>query len=135
MIYYAESNSNKISGKFLMAVNRFNMDMCNGPLLGKMIRYAIPLLFTYILQYAFQAADMLIIGNCGTYESLAAIGTTADLNSLNAEGLEFSKCLLKGEVTEEVSKYAEFHYNISAFRVFVKDSILQKAKKSKCIFS
>ena len=83
MICYAESNSNKISGKFLMAVNRFNMDMCNGPLLGKMIRYAIPLLFTYILQYAFQAADMLIIGNCGTYESLAAIGTTADLNSLS----------------------------------------------------
>ena len=66
-----------------MAVNRFNMDMCNGPLLGKMIRYAIPLLFTYILQYAFHAADMLVIGNCGTYESLAAIGTTADLNSLS----------------------------------------------------
>lgn len=66
-----------------MAINRFNMDMCNGPLLGKMIRYAIPLAVAYILQYAFHAADLLIIGNCGTYESMAAIGTTADINSLS----------------------------------------------------
>ncbi|MBR2372598.1 MAG: MATE family efflux transporter [Lentisphaeria bacterium] len=64
-----------------MAINRYNMDMCNGPLAGKMIRYAIPLLIAYILQYAFHAADLLIIGNCSTYESMAAIGTTADLNS------------------------------------------------------
>ena len=65
-----------------MAINRFNMDMCNGPLLGKMIRYAIPLAVTYILQLAFHAADLIIIGNFGSFESMASIGTTSDLTNL-----------------------------------------------------
>lgn len=65
-----------------MALNRFNMDMCSGPLLGKMIRYAIPMAIAYILQLAFHAADMIIIGNFGSYESMASIGTTTDFINL-----------------------------------------------------
>ena len=67
---------------YIMAINRYNMDMCNGPLLGKMIRYAIPLALTYILQLTFHAADLIIIGNFGSYKSMASIGTTADLVNL-----------------------------------------------------
>ena len=65
-----------------MSINRYNMDMCNGPLLGKMICYAIPLAITYILQLTFHAADLIIIGNFGSYKSMASIGTTADLINL-----------------------------------------------------
>ena len=65
-----------------MALNRYYMDMCNGPLLGKMIRYAIPLALTYILQLTFHAADLIIIGNFGSYKSMAAIGTTSELTNL-----------------------------------------------------
>lgn len=65
-----------------MAINRYNMDMCKGPLAGKMIIYAIPLIISYIMQYTFHAADLMIIGNFSSYESMAAIGTTADITSL-----------------------------------------------------
>ena len=65
-----------------MAINRYNMDMCKGPLAGKMIIYAVPLMIAYIMQYTFHAADLMIIGNFSSYESMAAIGTTADITSL-----------------------------------------------------
>ena len=70
-----------------MAINRYNMDMCSGPLLGKMIRYAIPLAITYILQLTFHAADLMIIGNFGSFESMASIGTTSDLINLTVNML------------------------------------------------
>lgn len=81
MVYYVNQKT-VLWSFFIMALNRYNMDMCNGPLLGKMIRYAIPLALTYILQLTFHAADLIIIGNFGSYESMAAIGTTADLVNL-----------------------------------------------------
>ena len=70
-----------------MAINRFNMDMCSGPLLGKMIRYAIPLAITYTLQLTFHAADLIIIGKFGSFESMASIGTTSDLINLTVNML------------------------------------------------
>lgn len=65
-----------------MAINKYNMDMCKGPIGIKMIRFAIPLALTYILQLTFHAADLMIIGRFGSAESMAAIGTTMDLNTL-----------------------------------------------------
>ena len=65
-----------------MAAERYNIDMSKGPLLGKLIRYAIPLAITYLLQLAFHAADMVVIGRWGTPESLAAIGATIPLGGL-----------------------------------------------------
>jgi putative MATE family efflux protein len=61
----------------------YNMDMCEGPLTGKIVRYALPLVATYLLQHAFHLADIIVIGQFAeTSESLAAIGTTGDLNCL-----------------------------------------------------
>ncbi len=65
-----------------MALNRFNMDMCSGPLFGKIVRYAIPLAATYILQLMFNAADLIIIGHFSSHESMAAIGTTTEVTAL-----------------------------------------------------
>jgi putative MATE family efflux protein len=61
----------------------YNMNMCEGPLTGKIVRYALPLVATYLLQHAFHLADIIVIGQFAeTSKSLAAIGTTGDLNAL-----------------------------------------------------
>ena len=56
--------------------------MSHGPLFGKLLRYALPLMLTYLLQLAFHAADMVVIGRWGSPESLAAIGATVSITGL-----------------------------------------------------
>ncbi len=56
--------------------------MSHGPLFGKLLRYALPLILTYLLQLAFHAADMVVIGRWGSPESLAAIGATVAITGL-----------------------------------------------------
>ena len=65
-----------------MAVNKNFIDMSHGPLFGKVVRYALPLMLSYLLQLAFHAADMVVIGRWGSSESLAAIGATGAITAL-----------------------------------------------------
>ena len=60
------------------------MNMCEGPLTGKIVKFALPLVATYLLQHAFHVADMIVIGHFAANRavSLAAIGTTGDLNAM-----------------------------------------------------
>lgn len=61
---------------------RYEIDMINGPLLPKMWLYALPLMASGILQLAFNAADMVVVGNfCGD-NSLAAVGANSSLINL-----------------------------------------------------
>ncbi len=55
------------------------LDMCNGPLLSKILQYAIPLMISSSLQLFFNAADTVVIGRFAGSESLAAVGSTATL--------------------------------------------------------
>ena len=57
-------------------VRRYDMDMSSGPLFPKIVRFSVPLLLSLVLQLAFDAADMAVIGNFASHESLAAIGAT-----------------------------------------------------------
>ena len=41
----------------------FEIDMTNGPLLGKIVRFAIPLALSGILQLLFNAADIVVVGH------------------------------------------------------------------------
>ena len=65
-----------------MAAKRQNIDMTTGPLTGKIIRFAFPLVVGNLLQLTFDAADMAIIGNFSSSESMAAIGVTGAINGL-----------------------------------------------------
>lgn len=38
---------------------KYEIDMCNGPLVGKIIRFTIPLILTSVLQLLFNAAATL----------------------------------------------------------------------------
>lgn len=58
------------------------MDMCEGPLLGKILIFAIPLMLSSILQLLFNAADIIVVGRYAGKEALAAVGSTSSLNKL-----------------------------------------------------
>ena len=62
--------------------NKYEMDMCNGPLASKMWIYVIPLILSGILQLAFNAIDMIVVGQfCGD-EALGSVGATSSLINL-----------------------------------------------------
>ena len=56
--------------------------MIHGPLLGKVVRFALPLMFSGILQLLFNAADIIVVGRfCGS-ASIAAVGATGSTINL-----------------------------------------------------
>ena len=65
-----------------MAKRSYTMDMCSGPLPGKIIRFAFPLMLSGILQRLFNAADIVVVGRFSGSEALAAVGSTGSLINL-----------------------------------------------------
>lgn len=61
---------------------KYEMDMCNGPILGKILLFALPLMFSSILQLLFNAADIIVVGRYAGDNSLAAVGSTSSLINL-----------------------------------------------------
>ena len=58
---------------------RSNTDMTKGPLFGKMILFALPLMASGILQLLFNAADTAVVGRFTGPEALAAVGPLINL--------------------------------------------------------
>ena len=56
--------------------------MCSGPLLSKMMVFAIPVVITSVLQIMYNAADMIVVGRFASDTSLASVGSTAQLINL-----------------------------------------------------
>lgn len=64
------------------SAKKYEIDMCNGPLLGKILIFYIPLMLSGILQLLFNAADIVVVGRFAGNESLAAVGSTSSLTNL-----------------------------------------------------
>ncbi len=60
----------------------FEIDMCHGPLPGKILLFTIPLMLSGILQLLFNAADVVVVGQFAGSASLAAVGSTSSLINL-----------------------------------------------------
>lgn len=60
----------------------YEMNMCEGPLAGKMLIFTIPLMFSGILQLLFNAADTIVVGRYAGSQALAAVGSTTSLINL-----------------------------------------------------
>lgn len=59
-----------------------SINMTSGPLLKNMIAYTIPIILTGVLQLAFNAADLMVVGRfCGSI-SVAAVGATTSIINL-----------------------------------------------------
>jgi len=65
-----------------MSKKRYEIDMCYGPLAGKILMFTFPLMLSNIMQLLFNAVDMIVAGRyCGS-NALAAVGATSSLINL-----------------------------------------------------
>lgn len=58
------------------------VDMLHGPLAGKILVFAIPLIASGILQQSFNAVDVAIIGRYSTSHAIAAVGSNGPIISI-----------------------------------------------------
>ena len=65
-----------------MKQKTYEIDMCNGPLLPKILLFSIPLMLSGILQLLFNAADMIVAGQFAGEVALGAVGATSSLINL-----------------------------------------------------
>lgn len=66
----------------MQASSRIHIDMCEGSIFPKMIRFSLPLMLSGILQLLFNAADIVVVGRFAGENSLAAVGSTGSLTNL-----------------------------------------------------
>lgn len=66
----------------MMSKGSYKIDMCNGPVLSKVIAFSLPLMLSSCLQLMFNAADVIVVGQFAGKESLAAVGSTNSLTNL-----------------------------------------------------
>lgn len=59
--------------------NKYEIDMCNGSIMDKLISFSVPLMLSGILQLMFNAVDIVVVGRFSGSESLAAVGSTTAL--------------------------------------------------------
>ncbi len=59
-----------------------SMDMTTGAILPKLLKLSLPLMLSSVLQLLFNAADIIVVGNFASDNSLAAVGSTAALINL-----------------------------------------------------
>ena len=59
--------------------NKYEIDMCNGTIMDKLISFAIPLMVSGILQLMFNAVDIIVVGRFTGSQALAAVGSTTAL--------------------------------------------------------
>ena len=60
----------------------YEIDMLNGPVLPKLISFALPLMLSSMLQLTFNAADVIVVGRFEGDAALAAVGTPGSLINL-----------------------------------------------------
>ena len=62
--------------------SKYEIDMCNGSILDKLVSFSIPLMLSGILQLLFNAVDIIVVGQFTGNEALAAVGSTTALNNV-----------------------------------------------------
>lgn len=58
------------------------IDMTHGPVFTKILMFSLPLMLTSVLQLAFNAADIIVVGKFAGSLALAAVGSTGSLINL-----------------------------------------------------
>lgn len=59
-----------------------SIDMLHGPLTGKLIRFALPIAASSMLQQLFNAADTAVVGRFANADALAAVRTNCEIVAL-----------------------------------------------------
>lgn len=61
---------------------QYQMDMCSGPVLKKLLLFSLPLMASGVLQLLFNAADVIVVGRFAGDNSMGAVGSTSSLINL-----------------------------------------------------
>lgn len=59
--------------------NKYEIDMCSGTILDKLIAFSVPLILSGMLQLMFNAVDIVVVGRFTGSQALAAVGATTAL--------------------------------------------------------
>jgi Na+-driven multidrug efflux pump len=59
-----------------------SLNMTEGPVFWKIVRFSVPLILTGILSLFYNAADLIVVGNYAGSDALAAVTSTGSLNNL-----------------------------------------------------
>lgn len=62
-----------------MKNNKYEIDMCNGTIMDKLVSFALPLMISGMLQLMFNAVDIIVVGRFTGSQALAAVGSTTAL--------------------------------------------------------
>ena len=62
-----------------MKRSKYEIDMCNGSIMDKLISFSLPLMISGILQLMFNAVDIIVVGRFTGSDALAAVGSTTAL--------------------------------------------------------
>ena len=62
-----------------MKTSKYEIDMCNGTIMDKLISFSLPLMLSSILQLMFNAVDIIVVGRFSSSQALAAVGSTTAL--------------------------------------------------------
>ena len=72
-----------------MKTNKYEIDMCNGSIMDKLISFALPLMLSGILQLMFNAVDIVVVGHFTGKQALAAVGSTTALINVFTKAVRF----------------------------------------------
>ena len=71
----------KTNGGRVLA-KQYQIDMCSGSVLKKMLLFSLPLMASGLLQLLFNAADIIVVGRFAGDNSMGAVGSTSSLINL-----------------------------------------------------
>ena len=63
-------------------MKNIKLNMTEGSVFFKLLKFSIPLIFSNLLQLLFNAADVIVVGRFAGDNSLAAVGSTTSLINL-----------------------------------------------------
>ncbi len=76
--------------------SKYEIDMCNGTIMDKLISFSLPLMLSGILQLMFNAVDIIVVGRFTGSQALAAVGSTTALINMFTNlfywNFSWSKC-------------------------------------------
>lgn len=94
--------------------NKYEIDMCNGTIMDKLISFSLPLMLSGILQLMFNAVDIIVVGRFSGSQALAAVGSTTALINVFTNlfiGISLGQtCLLQDFALREKIKKCQKQY-------------------------
>ena len=77
--FYADKISAEHQFRYIQGDEYVNRDLTRGPVMGSMLRFAIPMILGDLLQQCYNVADTLIVGQYLGKNALAAVGSSFTL--------------------------------------------------------